>query len=55
MIGRFVIWVEDEFGHISRALTWTGRASDGIAKAHTEALAKGLRRFDVWATPVANN
>lgn len=54
MIGRFIIWIEDEFGHISKAMTWTGRALDGIEKARAEALASGLRHYDVWATPIAN-
>lgn len=54
MIGRFVIWVEDEFGHIYKAFTWTGKAAEGIAKARAEALGRGLRSADIWATPVAN-
>jgi hypothetical protein len=54
MLGRFVIWIEDEYGHISKAMTWTGLAKDGIAKARVEAKARGLLRFDIWATPVAN-
>ena len=54
MLGRFVIWIEDEFGHISKAMTWTGLAKDGIDKARVEAKARGLRRFEIWATPVAN-
>jgi hypothetical protein len=54
MLGQFVIWIEDEFGHISKAMTWKGLAKEGIAKARVEALARGLRRFDIWATPVSN-
>jgi hypothetical protein len=54
MLGRFVIWIEDEYGHISKALTWTGRAKEGMEKARVDAMARGLRRFDVWATPISN-
>lgn len=54
MLGRFIIWIEDEFGHVYKAMTWTGRAKDGIAKARVEALSRGLKRFEIWATPTAN-
>jgi hypothetical protein len=54
MLGQFVIWIEDEYGHISKAMTWRGQAKEGIAKARVDALARGLRRFDIWATPIAN-
>jgi hypothetical protein len=54
MLGQFVIWIEDEFGHISKAMTWKGQVKEGIAKARVEALARGLKRFEIWATPVAN-
>jgi len=54
MIGKFVIWVEDKQGVITRAFDWTGRASEGIARARADALKKGMNRFDVWATPIAN-
>lgn len=54
MIERFIIWIEDDYGHISKALTWTGLAKDGMAKARVDAMARGLRRFDVWATPISN-
>jgi hypothetical protein len=54
-IGRFVIWVEDDFGHIAKATTWFGVASEGIAKVKAEMRAKGLHRADVWATPIANH
>ena len=53
-MGRFVIWVEDQYGHISRAFTWSGRASDGIAKAKAEAMQRGQFNADIWATPLAN-
>lgn len=54
MIGRFVIWVEDEFGHVARAMTWHGVAAEGIARARVDALSRGIRPADIWATPVAN-
>jgi hypothetical protein len=54
MIDKFVIWVEDQFGHTTRAFTWRGIARDGIARAKEEARAKGQHRVDVWATPIAN-
>ena len=54
MLGQFVIWIEDEFGHISKAMTWRGQAKEGIARARVEALARGLRSFDIWATPISN-
>jgi hypothetical protein len=54
MIGRFLIWVEDEFGHINRAFTWHGHAAEGIARARAEALARGKQVVDIWATPIAN-
>ena len=54
MIDKFVIWVEDQFGHVNRAFVWHGLARDGIARAKAEAQQKGLFRVDVWATPVAN-
>jgi hypothetical protein len=55
MLGRFIIWIEDDFGHIYKALTWHGRAFEGIEKARAEARAKGLHRVDIWATPIANS
>jgi hypothetical protein len=55
MIGTFVIWVEDRWGNIVRAFTWTGAANEGIAKAKAESQANGMYLADVWATPVANN
>ena len=54
MLGQFAIWIEDEFGHISKAMTWNGLASEGIEKARAIAIGRGLRRFDIWATPIAN-
>lgn len=54
MIGRFVIWVEDEHGNIARAFTWSGAASEGIARARVDALVRGVKPSDIWATPVAN-
>lgn len=54
MIGRFVIWVEDEHGNISRAFTWRGAAAEGIARARVDALSRGIRPADIWATPIAN-
>jgi hypothetical protein len=54
MIGRFIIWVEDEFGHINRAFTWTGTERDGINRAKQDAIAHGKKAIDIWATPVAN-
>lgn len=54
MIAQFVIWIEDEYGHISKAMTWTGRAKEGIDKARVEAMSRGLRGFEIWATPIAN-
>ncbi len=55
MIGRFIIWVEDQHGQISRAFTWRGIASEGMAKARAEAFSRGVRIADIWATPIANN
>lgn len=54
MFGRFMIWVEDEFGHIQRAFTWHGHVADGIARARRDAIAHGKTVTDVWATPIAN-
>ena len=54
MIGTFVIWVEDRWGNTVRAFTWYGRAKDGIARARSEAHAKGIPTFDIWTTPLAN-
>jgi len=54
-MGSFVIWVEDQYGHISRAFTWRGKALDGIAKARTEARSAGKYRVSIWATPLANH
>lgn len=54
MIGTFIIWVEDQWGHVVRAFTWHGSARDGIAKARVEALLRGMPARDIWATPVAN-
>ena len=53
-MGRFVIWIEDQYGHITRAFTWHGKASEGIAKARAEAMQKGDFNADIWATPLAN-
>jgi hypothetical protein len=54
MIGKFSIWTEDQFGHISKAFVWQGLARDGIAKAKAEAQQKKQFNADVWATPIAN-
>lgn len=54
MIGRFVIWVEDEFGTILKAFTWTGNEREGIERARQEAIARGRKAVDIWATPIAN-
>lgn len=54
-MGRFVIWVEDQYGHISRAFTWYGKANDGITKARAEATQRGIFGVDIWATPLANH
>jgi len=54
MIGRFVIWVEDEYGNISRAFTWSGVAAEGIARARVDALIRGIKPADIWATPISN-
>lgn len=55
MLGQFAIWIEDEFGHVSKALTWKGLAREGIEKARATALSRGIRPFDIWATPTAKN
>lgn len=54
MLGRFIIWVEDQHGHIFRAFTWRGLASHGIKLAREEALSRGVKIADIWATPIAN-
>jgi hypothetical protein len=51
MFGRFIIWVEDAAGNVTRAFTWTGRADDGIARARAEERAMGKKAVDIWATP----
>ena len=50
----FMIYVENLEGDIVRAMTWTGRKEDGIARARLDAKDKKVAVKRIWAETINN-
>ncbi len=48
----FMIYVENLDGDIVRAMTWTSRKEDGIARARLEAKEKKIAVKRIWAETI---